>query len=273
MITLVTTFNNELFNSYAYRLIESFNTHADKDCNLLIVYEGSPGNTQDFKLPESNKIKIIPFSSECHKKFVHYFGKLNEANGYKMTEFKTAYLGPQFKIIKDFRFDAIRFSFKIFSIIQAFEFLPQKSMFAWIDADVICLKKFSEKDLLQFMPDSHQIMSYLGRNKFPIPNPYSECGFLGFNPNHSSLNDFLNRMKMIYLTGEIFSHTEWHDSWLWDQVRHEFENRGDFFKNLSNDIPDTHHPFINSNLGIFFDHLKGPERKKLGRSFNHDYNK
>jgi hypothetical protein len=268
MITFVTSFNKKLFNDYAYRFIESFKNYSGNDCNLLVMYEG------DIKDMQGQGVKNIifkAFDSEFHKKFINLYGNLKEAHGYKIIEVNTAYLGNQFKVIHDFRFDAIRFSFKVFSLIQATEYIQDKSMFAWIDSDVICLKKFSKNDLMQFMPEDNQIMSYLGRKKFPIPNPYSECGFLGFNSNHPFLHKFLYRMKEIYMSGEIFSNIEWHDSWIWDQVRCEFEKEGNIFKNLAKDIPDTHHPFINCNLGKFFDHLKGPDRKKNGKSFDHDY--
>jgi len=268
MITLVTTFNKSLYSSYAYRLIESFKKYAANDCNLLIIYEGDP---QELKTIENNKITLKPFSSEAHKKFVQYFGKLNEARGYKITKITTAYLGNQLTVIQDFRFDAIRFSFKIFSIIQGIEYVEKKTNYVWIDADVVCLKEFSEKNLLKFLPDNNQLMSYLGRNQFPLPNPYSECGYLGFNLSHPSLGEFLERMKSLYVTGEIFTHVEWHDSWLWDQIRFEYENKGIEFKNLTKNILDTDHPFINCGLGEYFDHLKGPSRKVLGKSFNEDY--
>jgi hypothetical protein len=38
------------------------------------------------------------------------------------------------------------------------------------------------------------------------------------------------------------------------------------FKNLSAHLSDTAHPFIETELGTYFDHLKGPQRKSLGHS-------
>ena len=60
-------------------------------------------------------------------------------------------------------------------------------------------------------------------------------------------------MTDIYVTGEIFSLNEWHDSWIWDYVRLEFEKKKTKFKNISNIYE---HPYINSGLGEIFDHLK-----------------
>jgi len=114
-------------------------------------------------------------------------------------------------------------------------------------------------------------MSYLGRTKFPPDAPYSECGFLGFNPIHPELNNFLNRMKALYLSGEAFQLEQWQDCWLWDHVRSEFSKNGTEFLNLSGKYQETEHPFINCGLGQYFDHLKGPTRKKQGHSFASDY--
>ena len=111
-------------------------------------------------------------------------------------------------------------------------------------------------------------MSYLGRKK-PW---YSECGFLGFNLKHKDFKDYIKRVIDIYTTGEIFSLEQWHDSWIWDLVRNEFEeNRGSVFKNISGKGYELEHPFINCGLEEFFDHLKGPSRKEEGQSPDIDY--
>ena len=110
-------------------------------------------------------------------------------------------------------------------------------------------------------------MSYLGRK-----NMYSECGFLGFNLKHNQFKDFIHRIINIYKSGEIFSLEQWHDSWIWDYVRMEFENESNTkFKDISGNGYDHEHVYINSGLEEYFDHLKGPVRKKTGHSFKEDY--
>lgn len=268
-MNFITTLNIELFEKYGRRFAETFEKYSSSDCILIIVFEGSEIEKIDKTI--FTKVVFVPFISKSHEKFIKYFGNLYEANGYKVIENNTLYLGKQFKLIQDFRFNAVRFSFKIFSLLIAKNHLRCGPNFAWIDADVVCLKKFSQSELLPFMPDSYELMSYLGRTKFPSPNPYSECGFLGFNGNHPKLNEFLSEMELFYTSGEIFSHKEWHDSWLWDHLRKEYENIGVLFKNISYEFQDTWHPFINCGLGEYFDHLKGPLRKELGKSFDEDY--
>ena len=43
------------------------------------------------------------------------------------------------------------------------------------------------------------------------------------------------------------------------------------FKNISGLYTNTEHPFVNCGLGEYFDHLKGDDRKKNGKSFEDDY--
>jgi len=243
-------------------MVKEFSEKSDGSVKLAVIYEAE-------KIPEIylKNIEFIRFNHSGHNEFIRKFGHLHEARGLLINYLPNG----QIYLTNNFRFDAIRFSFKIFSLLQALELFKPVDYFAWIDADVRCLKKFSRGDLLQFFPNDNQLMSYLGRTKFPPTGVYSECGFLGFNNLHPLTYEFLNRVAVTYKNGEIFAHNEWHDSWIWDQIRLVFENRNVEFKNISGDAVSTDHPFINSALGIFFDHLKGPVRKKMGHSFVEDY--
>jgi len=259
---MITSFNEILLEQYGKRMVKEFSEMSDGSVTLAVMYEGD-------RIPDISlkNVEFIHFMHSGHHNFMKKFGHLYEANGIKV-EFLP---NNEVNVSRDFKFDAIRFSFKIFSLLEAFELLKPLSFFGWIDADIRCLKKFGSTDLLKFFPDDSQLMSYLGRTSFPAGGAYSECGFLGFNAKHPSALDFLNRMAEIYQNGEIFTHEQWHDSWLWDQTRIEFEGCGIQFKNISGAASSTDHPFINTDLGIYFDHLKGPERKRMGQSFIEDY--
>lgn len=267
LITLVTSLNQALFDAYGSRMMQSFETHA-KGVRLVVVFEG-PMKTS---VPLAGaSFKTIPFKSPDWERFFKFFGRLYEANGIRLREFPQPNGGVLLRPEVSFRYDLVRFSFKIFAIEIARAILTESDAFAWIDADVICLKDFTEEDLEPFFPHGSEIMSYLGRSKFPPDRPYSECGFLAFNPKSGQTGKFLDRMKSMYVTGEAFSKDEWHDSFLWDEVRREFETTGHIFKNISGSADVLEHPFVNCGLGKIFDHLKGPQRKKLGRSLPQDY--
>ena len=102
------------------------------------------------------------------------------------------------------------------------------------------------------------MMSYLGRG-----NHYSECGFLYFNLRHPDTLAYANRMKYMYDTDGIYNLKEQHDSYVWDYVRKEFENRGT--KNYDLGDGKAGHVQARSILGTVYEHTKG-ERKIKGRS-------
>ena len=268
-IQFVSSLNKKLYQEYGQRFISEFLKNKGEDVHLTVVFEdGVPESAQGVQ-----GLNALQLKDSEHPKFIKFFGHLYEANGVKLVQTKDSLGKIHTQLSNNYLFDAVRFSFKAFSLNLALKTLSEKDSIAWIDADMRCIAPFSEADIKFFMPKKRQIMSYLGRSKFPLNSPYSECGFLGFNTKHPKLKPFLRRMENLYLSGEIFCKAQWHDSWLWDEIRQEFEQKGFEFYNLSGKAEVLEHPFINTGLGIFFDHLKGPGRKKVGRSSNSDYMK
>jgi len=259
-MNFITSMNEKLYHQYGRNMISDFDNKSESDVTLFVIFEGPIPSIE----LTNERIHIVPMESPEHRKFVHYFGHLHEARGLKI---KFSDDKKNVNLEWNYRFDAIRFSFKIYSILQALSFMANEQPFAWIDADIRCLKNFNSHDLKSFLPSGSELMSYLGRDN----HPYSECGFLGFNAQHPQCVQFLMRMKSIYTQGEIFSLTEWHDSWIWDHVRHEYESQGIAFKNISGAARTLEHPFINCGLGQYFDHLKGAQRKVDGYSSESDY--
>jgi hypothetical protein len=70
----------------------------------------------------------------------------------------------------------------------------------------------------------------------------------------------------MYENGELFKLKEWHDCMVFDHVRTQYEKNGIKFSNLSAHLLEAEHPFMLTELAIYFDHLKGPQRKKIGHS-------
>lgn len=264
----VTTMNHKLYENYGMKFLNDFETYASPDIKLFNVFEGEfPSNLNR----GYNKIETISFDCPQHQRFLKYFSNLYEARGLKIQqELNKKENKINLNLKMDFRYDAIRFSYKVFAI----NFIKKKNLdtnyIIWTDADLRCRKQFSKDDLNFALPKADEVFSYLGRTHFPKDNPYSECGFLIFNCKHKNYENFINRMVQIYETGEIFSFKEWHDSWIWDEARKEYEAKGDKFNNISKGYSHTEHPFMNCGLEEYFDHLKGPERKKAGKSFKDD---
>jgi hypothetical protein len=75
----------------------------------------------------------------------------------------------------------------------------------------------------------------------------------------------------MYDQDKIFDLPEWHDSYVWDVIRRQYHKQNEFYNlNITLSKPNlAGHPFINSDLGKFMDHLKGA-RKTVGRSHAND---
>lgn len=261
MKTLVSSMNLKLYQSYGKNFVDSWEAMADNDVRLVIFFEG---NNNDIPKISSEQICIIPIESEIQAKFLSKFSNFTQANGIQLVKLEK--FPGLAKYSYNFRYDAIRFSFKIFSLYKYIQSSLFTSNFGWIDSDIVCLRKFSSEDLDEFFPEAHQIASYLGRDSFPKPNSYSECGFIGYNYNNPDCAKFIHTMLEMYMSGDIFMQKEWHDSFIFDVVRKDFETEGKTFKNISSKFMGEEHPFMKTNLGTYFDHLKGPERKLRGHS-------
>ena len=127
-----------------------------------------------------------------------------------------------------------------------------------IDADSVFYKKIDADWIKKHIHRDNCMMTYLGS-----PN-YSECGFLYFNMKHPDIQPYANRMKSLYDTDGIYNLKEQHDSFIWDYVRKEFENRGT--KNYDIGDGKMGHVQARSILGTVYDHTKGPRRKAAGKS-------
>jgi hypothetical protein len=265
MIKFVTTINQKLYTEYGRRALSEFDQFCGERVEMSLVFEGKvPEDIECYK-----HISIRSAESKGRTDFTRRFEHLKELNGLVikyLDEDKT-----KLQISYNYRYNAIRFAHKIFSICEEFERRKEADDYlVWIDADIRVLKAFDDSALLRFLPEPNQIASYLGRNSFPKPNPYSEGGWYGFNLNHPQVENFILNLSELYTTGELFTLKEWHDCMAFDKIRMNYESAGGKFKNLSAGIEDLEHPFINCGLEEYFDHLKGPERKRLGRSRDTD---
>ena len=169
-----------------------------------------------------------------------------------------------------FEYDAIRFSYKVFACIDAYQ--KTKSDMLWfLDADIITFEKIPMSWLEHIIPDT-AFTSYLGRPK----KGFSETGYYAFNTNHKYADEFFKRWEQYYAEDLFFNIQKgflnhfpiagYTDSFTFDAVRLEMEQAG---KIKNEDLNDgrwsggrkARHPFINSELGQYMDHMKGYERK------------
>jgi len=158
---------------------------------------------------------------------------------------------------KAFLTDGVRFSYKVYAYCHAIINCNVDGLIC-IDADSVFHKKIDEEWIIKHIHRDDCMMAYLGRG-----NHYSECGFLYFNLKHPDIKSYANRMLSLYNTDGIYNLKEQHDSYVWDYVRKEFENRGVRNHNIGDG--KNGHVQARSILGPVYDHTKG-NRKLKGRS-------
>lgn len=153
----------------------------------------------------------------------------------------------------NFRFDAYKFSKKVFAIELIAEEL-RSGRLLWLDADTLTHAPVPEGLSDRMMPGAYAV-SCLSRVGY-----HSECGFVGYNLEHHQALKFIRAFAELYTGGDVFQLAEWHDSWVFDWLRNKMMV-------ATYNIPHKSkgHPFINSELGLYLDHLKG-NRKNQGKS-------
>lgn len=169
-----------------------------------------------------------------------------------------------------FEYDAIRFSYKVFACIDAYQ-KTKPDMLWFLDADIVTFENIPMSWLEHIIPDS-AFTSYLGRPK----KGFSETGYYAFNTAHKYADEFFKRWQQYYAEDLFFNIQKgflnhfpiagYTDSFTFDAVRIEMERAG---KIKNEDLNDgrwagsrkARHPFINSELGQYMDHMKGYDRK------------
>ncbi len=253
---VVTSFNAAGFERYGARMVDSFRRYWPPEVEMVVVSEDDIPLETDERVRFESYGELAPEGEHFKRKF----GQFPLANG------------KRFEVLDDenmmmeylFPFDAIRFSHKSFSIFGVSRKWDSDRLI-WLDGDTVTFKPIDDRFFAETDPgDGHA--SYLGRNHM-----YSECGFICYNRRHTVHHAFMNQIAEEYFNGEIFLLPQWHDCWVFDIMREHFaRTEGAAYRNLSADVADSDHPFINCVLGEYMDHLKGEERKEAGRSFDED---
>ena len=254
---LITTFNKAGYQTYGQKMLEAFLQNWPESQKILVYIESV--NVDDNI--KNNPRVIIRDLNEVQALTLF---KARHTNNPKAHGF-----WPAGQTIKNFQFDAVRFSHKVFALYDATKNLPfDAGSLVWLDADTMTHRSVPTDFLERVAPRSYTDASgqrqkygicYLGRTK-----QHSECGFVSYNLRHPSMPAFWETFADMYRTDALLDLPEWHDSYVFDYVRQKYETKGMVNHNIT---PGYHsgHPFINSLLGEYLDHMKGA-RKKHGRS-------
>lgn len=253
--SVVTTFNKNGLETYGQNMIKSYEKAWPSEVKLYVYAEECK--------PEIKKKNIIlkDLNSECQAlvDFKEKWKNDPRANG------NILHL-ERFNNRKDrnksFKWDAIRFSHKVYSIFHCAS-ICDSDVLIWMDGDMICHHKISVEEIDELIPFNMDIC-YIGReNKWP------ECGLYSINLKSKNSLDFLKEFQRVYDDAEngIFLMDEWHDSFVFQEVLNSLELKTlNWAEGL---ITGEGHPLINSEWGRYLDHLKG-NRKTFGKSLSSD---
>lgn len=249
---VVTTFHKEGYDLYGRRMIETFLKNWPKEVTLYVYHQGVIPTERG----ENLVLRDLEESCPDLMAFKKRWKDDPKATGF--TNDSTQQHDDK-KERKGFKWDAIRFSHKVYSIFHCAKNCDADVLF-WMDADTVCHSPIN-LHFITSMAHRDMDLGYLGRK-----NKYSECGLYSLNLNSNTIKEFLSEFQRMYDDAEngIFKLKEWHDSFVFDDVRGRIKGLRQY--NWSGEIVDGEgHPLINCEWGRFLDHLKG-KRKKIGRS-------
>jgi hypothetical protein len=263
----VTTCHAEGYAQYGREMVEGFLRHWPAAVTLYLYAEGFRPDIVDPRLVVLDLLGECPALvafKERHRGNRRAHGELAR----RRWEVKVRLRRPTFRVRKvddwglGFRWNAVRFSHKAFSIFAAAKRCGTDVLF-WVDADTRIFADVPIAFLEGLMPPDC-LVSYLNRPR------YSECGFVGYNLRHPATAGFLADFERLYTEDTLFNLPEYHDSYLFDIIRRRYRRRGFAAYDIGEGIgAGGGHVFVNSKLGQFMDHMKG-ERKSEGRSRDSD---
>jgi len=248
-IVVFTSMNENGWEVYGRRFLESFLLNWPAEVRLRIYAEGF---TPDVENP---RVEIVDFDRVVGTKILS-LSKLKER----------VFQRAGIVAIPGYRHEVIKFSKK--ALVIAHEVRTASNNYSiWLDSDVISIRKISISNLVEIcdVRNDDVFCSYLRRY-----GTHTESGFLGFNTRHPLAADFFDRYEQIYLSGGVFHLEGWTDCHVFDAVKALMVSFGfaSSFKEIS--ALTCSHPFVNSPLGFFMDHLKG-DRKSESSSRGSDY--
>ena len=249
--SVVTTFNKKGLEKYGQRMINSFSKQWPKNVKLYVYAEDC-----EPEVPSENII-ILDMHTTCKDlvAFKEKWKDVPKANGDVTND---PIRSKRRDAGKGFKWDAIRFSHKVYSIFHCAD-ICNTDMLMWMDADMYCHSPIDYDTIVSLHPTDADLY-YVGRER-----KWPECGLYTIDLTTKMGKMFLKKFKWVYDNAEegIFTMDEWHDSFVFEEVRKTLKiDCYNWGKGL---VRGEGHPLINSVWGAYLDHLKGG-RKSEGKS-------
>lgn len=258
-ISVATTFHEAGYHKYAQRMIQTFIANWPQDITLHAYAERTQVHESAANLVVHDLEAACPDLVTFKAKYAanpRYRGETEIGPGKGR---KIPGLG--------FRWDAIRFSHKVYAICHAARTSGADLLF-WMDADMVCHSPITHAFINRMAPESVGV-AYLGRKK-----KFTETGLYALNLQQQPTRELVALMQACYDNADkdLFTMQEWHDCWVFDTKRALVQQRYPAWQQLNWSEHLTlgeGHPLVNIEWADYLDHLKG-ERKTLGRSKRKD---
>jgi len=225
-IKLISTFSDAGYYDYAKHFVESCIKNL-KYINVVIYKD-------NVELSDTNSVKFLNLENTCPD--LVKFKKRNSEKTYK-----------------DFRFDAVRFAHKVYATIHASR-EDNLDYLIWLDADTEIYDTVTAEYLIKFLPKG-KFVGYIGRDTV------TETGFLIFNMRHPEAKNFFDRYEWYYNTDSIYEQPEFHDGFIFDVVRKEFELDNRISSQNISPLEATKNHF-NAAFEGYMLHYKGGRKEK-----------
>lgn len=252
-IAIVTTFPTRDWDKYAKTMVQGIGLYWPEDIDFFVQLdegEDSIALQEDIKqalieVGANRAINLCVGYDDEHRAFLE-----RNKNHHESID------------SKDYRFQYVKFSYKIFAIKKAMDFaqLSGYTHLIWMDADVMTHKRINHAEIERLLPSDEEGVSYLGRKDWD----HSECGFMGFSLDPSSYSyKLIGKMHEQYVTDAVLTLDQWHDSYVFDLNRKRIkkEDQKTFGKNLTRGVAGRD-VFDRSILSEWMDHYKGNRKDK-----------
>jgi len=236
-ITIVTTFSEKNYETYAKYFMASLEKYLDPNIKA-VIYTDSP------LFDDTENWKNLILAEQCPN-----LVEFKQRNGHKEVPEGT----------KGFIKDAVRFSHKSYCIIDAARKCTTDKLI-WLDADTEILGTLSE-DYLNSHLQPEAFVSYLGR-----PDRYTETGWICFDMTNENAKEFFDLWEWYYNTDEIYNLSGQLDCHVFDAVKDKLINEN---KIIGDSIspPNTGKAHFDIRFKGYMCHYKGDRKENRDMYF------
>ena len=248
-LEIATTCNKKYYDICGKKMIETFIKFWPKDVTLYAYWEEQEpeifaDNVKYVNLLESQPelVKFVKRNKDDPKK-----------NGWREDRQKWVWKN-----------DGVKFSYKVFAQTHRLKNTTSDRIL-YLDADTFTFDTPDMNYIDEILPEDN-LCSFLGREKH-----YDETGYYFHNSAHPKAKAWANRLEEIYIKDELWGLAQQVDCYTMYWGRQSFLDCKQFDLNAYHGGFGKSHPFVNTKLGTFLDHLKGFARKEQGHSKTTDF--